>query len=173
MSNDRTCTTALYVNFVYIIVSISFSIFFITGMLFSYTLFQMGFWWLLHTAMLFWKVVFPFHSRSYEVSGRMKHVHIAGITAGLILPLSTIVTSMAKFAVKVQKNTSNETSSTELFLSGGLGYTNARFPPLVCVGSDRDAVFYSTVLPLDLALAIGCTMLLIIFLQVHRVRTLF
>ena len=139
-------------------------------MLFSYTLFQLGFWWLLHTSLLFWKVVFPFHSRSYDVSGRMKHVHIAGVTVGLILPLSTIGTSMAKFAVNVQKSTSNETSSMELFLSGGLGYTNARFPPILCSGSDRYAVFYSTVLPLDLALATGGTMLLIIFLQVHKVR---
>ena len=139
-------------------------------MLFSYTLFQLGFWWLLHTALFFWKVVFPFHSRSYEVSGRMKRVHIAGVTVGLILPLSTIVTSMVKFAVNVQKRTSNETSSMELFLSGGLGYTNARFPPILCAGSDRYAVFYSTVLPLDLAQAIGSTMLLIVFLQVHRVR---
>ena len=80
------------------------------------------------------------------------------------------MTSMAKFAVKAKKSSSNETSSTELFLSGGLGYTNARFPPILCAGSDSDAVFYSTVLPLDLALAIGCTMLLIVFLHVHRVR---
>ena len=139
-------------------------------MLFSYILFQMGFWWLLHVVMLFWKIIFPFHSRSYEVSGKMKLVHIAGVTAGLILPLSTIVTSMAKFAAKVHKSTGNGTSSTELFLSGGLGYTNPRFPPILCTGSDGDAVFYSTVLPLDLALAMGCTMLLIIFLHVHRVR---
>ena len=139
-------------------------------MLLSYIIFQMGLWWLLHTAILFWKIVFPFHSHYYEVSGRMKHIHIAGVTVGLILPLSTIVISMANFAAKVQKSTSNETSSTELFLSGGLGYSNSRFPPILCTGSDKEALFYSAVLPVNLILATGCTMLLIVFLQVHRVR---
>jgi len=139
-------------------------------MLFSYTLFQMLFWWLLHTALLFWKVIFPFHSRAYEKSGKMKNVHIACVIVGMLLPLTSIVTSMAKFAVDARKRATNETSATELFLSGGLGYSNARFPPILCVGSDRDAVFYTTALPLDLGLAIGCTMLLIIILHVHRVR---
>ena len=140
-------------------------------MLFSYTLLQMGFWWLLHIALLFWTVFFPFHFRSYERSGRMKHIHIASVIAGLMLPLSTIVTSMAKFAATVQNSSSNVTSSTELFLSGGLGYSNTKFPAILCASSDKDAVFYSTVLPLDLALAIGCTMLLTIFFHIHKVRT--
>jgi len=94
----------------------------ISGMLFSYTLFQLGYWWLLHTALLFWKVIFPFHSRAYEMSGKMKKVHIAIIMVGMLLPLTPIITSMAKFAVDVQKRATNETSATELFLSGGLGY---------------------------------------------------
>jgi len=139
-------------------------------MLFPYTLFQMGYWWLLHTVLLFWKVIFPFHSRAYEKLGKMKKVHIASVIVGIILPLSPIVTSMANFAVDAQKRATNETSGVKLFLSGGLGYTHARFPPILCAGSDSDAVFYSTVLPLDLALAIGCTMLLIIISHVHRVR---
>jgi len=45
---------------------------------------------------------------------------------------------------------------------------------LYCGGvSDRDAAFYSAILPLGLILAIGCTMLLIIVLHVYRVRIFF
>jgi len=108
--------------------------------------------------------------RAYEKLGKMKKVHIASVIVVMLLPLTPIITSMAKFAADVQERATNKTPATELFVSGGLGYTNVRFPPLLCAGSDGKAVFYSTVLPLDLALATGCTMLLIIILYVHRVR---
>jgi len=132
-------------------------------MLLSYTILQINIWWVLHIGQLFWRVIFPFHSGAFEKSGKMKKVHITSIIVGVLLPLSPIVTSMTKFAVDAQKITTNETSSTDLFLSGGLGFNSGRFPPLLCV-------FYSSLLPLDLVQAIGCTMLLIIILRVYRVR---
>jgi len=128
-------------------------------MLFTYTLSQILFWWLLHIALLFWRVIFPFHSRA-----------LASVIVGMLLPLTPIIAITVKFAVDAQKRATNEISATEIFLSGGLGYNNARFPPILCGASDREVLFYSTVLPLDLGLAIGGSMLLIIILNVHRVR---
>ncbi len=153
---------------VIIIINILFNNTYI-GMLFTYLLCQMSLWWLFHTSSLFWKVLFPFHSRSFEVSGRIKHIHISCAVIGIVLPFIPIITSMSKFAADVHGQANNESSPGELFLSGGLGFTFARFPALLCVGSNKNAVFYSLVLPIDLILAIGCTLLLIMFWSVHKV----
>ena len=141
-------------------------------MLFTYILCQMAVWWLFHTASLFWKVIFPFHSRSVEVSGRVKYIHITCVIAGILFPFVPIITSMSKLAVDVRERAENGTSSHQLFLSEGLGFFSSRFPAILCTGSDRDAVFYSLILPIDLILATGCTLLLIIFWSVHRVSLL-
>jgi len=89
-------------------------------MLYTYTIFEILFWWLLHISQLFWRVIFPFHSRAFEKSGKMMKVHIASVIVGMLLPLSPIVTSMAEFAVDAQKKSTNETSSTELFFFWGI-----------------------------------------------------
>lgn len=141
-------------------------------MLFTYVLCQMAIWWLFHTSTLFWKVVFPFHSRSFEVSGRIKYIHITCIVMGIVLPFIPIITSMSKFAADVQRRSDNTTSSTHLFLEGGLGFGTIRVPAILCTGTDRDAVFYTQVLPIDLILAVGCTLLLIIIWSIHKVSKL-
>ena len=136
-----------------------------------YCLNQTWIWWFFHISSFFWKVVFPFHSRSFEVSGRIKHIHISCAVIGIVLPFIPIITSMSKFAADVHGQANNESSPGELFLSGGLGFASPRFPAILCVGSNRNVVFYSLVLPIDLILAIGCTLLLIIFWSVHKVST--
>ena len=122
---------------------------------------------------LFWKVLFPFHSRSVEMSGKVKYIHIACVIIGILLPFVPIINSMSKFAMDVRERAENGTSSHQLFLSGGLGFFSSRFPAILCTGSDQDAVFYSVVLPLDIILAVGCTLLLIIFWSVHRVSSFY
>jgi len=143
--------------------------FLFTGMIVTYVLIQMTIWWLFHTAIIFWKVTFPFHSRSFEKSGKMKHLHIICVITGILVPFVSIITSMVKFSVDVQGSVDNSTTHAQSFARGGMGYGSTRFPPLLCTGSNKDVVFYSLVLPIDLALAVGCTMLLFIFWSVRKV----
>ena len=135
-------------------------------MLFSYILYQLALWWIFHTTTLFWKILFPFHARSFEVTHKMKYLHITCIIqVGLLLPLIPIITSVVKFIIE-EAESGNATSTTD---SNGLGYGMTRFPPILCTPTDRDAAFYSLILPLDVILAVGCTLLAIIVLSVHRV----
>ena len=46
------------------------------GMIFTYVISQLLLWWLFHTATIFWKIVFPFHAKSFLNSGKMKIIHI-------------------------------------------------------------------------------------------------
>ena len=135
----------------------------------TYVLIQLTIWWLFHTAIIFWKVIFPFHSRSFEKSGKMKYVHVICALAGIVGPFASIVASMGKFSVDVQKTSDESTSQAQLFLQGGMGYGLTRFPALLCTGTNKNVVFYSLVLPIDLALAVGCTLLLVIFWSVRKV----
>lgn len=144
----------------------------VLGILFQYVFGQIALWWIIHTVTLLWKVLFPFHSRSFENSRRYKHLQYAYVMAALFIPLIPIITLMSKFAVDVNHKAKNGTSSLELFISGGMGYLSLRSPPLLCIGVDRDAMFYSFALPLNLILAVGCTLILIILWSIHKVSLL-
>ncbi len=91
------------------------------------------------------------------------------VTVGLLLPLTTIVTSMSEFAVQSRKRADNTTSATELFLSGGLGYAATTFPPVLCTASDEDAGFYSLILPLGFIQAVVSSMLILSLWWIHKV----
>ena len=138
-------------------------------MVFTYIIFQMVVWWDLHTILLFWKVLYPFHARSYLDSSRQKWVHLTCLLVGLILPLATVVTSVSKHAIDSRRNAVNGTSASELFVSGGLGYFNPRFPPTICIPSDKNAAFYSLILPMSIGIAFGSNLLVVIIWRIHRV----
>ena len=137
-------------------------------MVFTYTLSQLSWWWLFHTTALFWKIRFPFHARSFEMSHKVKYIHATSLILGLLLPLVPIITSIAKYGVDFKSNALAR-SRNVTFLTGGLGFRAHRSPPILCTGTDKDAVFYSLVLPINIILAIGCTLLIIIFWTVHKV----
>ena len=46
-----------------------------------------------------------------------------------------------------------------IFGTGGM--TIPRFPPIVCLGADTDASFYSSVLPISIISTIGITLIII------------
>ena len=46
-------------------------------------------------------VLFPFHSRPVEMSGRVKYIHITCVIIGILIPFVPIITSMSKFAMGV------------------------------------------------------------------------
>ena len=144
------------------------------GILFIYMLCQLALWWLFHTVSLFWKIMFPFHARSFNMSGKVKYIHITCVIVGILLPLLPIITLMAKFAVDIRKQNENSTSQikNDLFLSGGLGFRSSRFPAILCTGNDHDVIFYTVVLPIDIILASGCTILISVLWSVHSVSLL-
>ena len=142
--------------------------FFSAGMILFYVLLQLGLWWLFHIAILFWKVVFPFHARSYS-EVKLRFIHVTCVAFGLLLPLCPIIATMADFAEDIRKQPENSPLRL-MFLSGGLGFRSTRFPALLCTGTNPDVVFYTLVLAGDLILAIGCTMLLVMFWSVHRIK---
>ncbi len=131
-------------------------------MVFTYTLMQLATWWLIHTTALFWKISFPFHSRSFQMSHKIKYLHAASIIVGIVIPLVPVIASVADSAVDYNPSTNVS------FLNSGLGFAQTRFPPILCTGNDGDVVFYSVVLPIDMALAVGCTLLIYIFWIIHK-----
>ena len=45
----------------------------------------------------------------------------------------------------------------------------SRFPPIICIGRESDANFYSFIFPITLMYAIGTTVLLAILWRIRRV----
>ena len=125
------------------------SAFFFAGIVFYYGLFQLAVWWFCHEISLFWKIKFPFHARSFETAHRMKYVHITMVTVGLILPALPVIVTF----------TTGDPS--------GFGLT--RFPPILCTGLEKDSTFYSLVLPINILMATGIPLLIIIFWIIHKV----
>ena len=146
-----------------------FTRFFFTGILFSYLLFQSALWWFFHMCMLFWKVLFPFHSQTYTASGKVKYTHAVCFAMGLLLPMALVVATLSEFGVESRRKAENGTSALDLFISGGLGYSTTSFPTILCTPSDEDVVFYSLLLPLAIIQAVGSTGLIITLWHIHRV----
>lgn len=136
----------------------------IAGMVFIYTLIQLTVWWLFHTASLFWKIQFPFHARSFR---RTKCIHISCFVAGILVPLVPIIASVANSAADFDSD--SFAAANVSFLNHGLGYSLTRFPPILCTGSNSDVIFYSVVMPIELVLAVGCSLLIVMFWTIHKV----
>ena len=119
------------------------------GGIFYYVLLQSLLWWIFHVSVIFWGVQFPLHSRSFKINNRMKYIHLTCIVLAFLLPLVPALTNAFKG-----------------------GYTMNRFPPILCVGTNVDATFYSLVLPIDIMLGIGTALLVITFWKIHKVGCL-
>ena len=128
-------------------------------------------WWLFHTANLFWEVKFPYHARNFKISSRKKYIYLTCIIVGILLPLVPITIIMTDTAVDLQKQNENSPSKqrNNLFLSEGLGFGHIALPALICASTNTDATFYSLLIMIDVILAYGCTMLIIIFWSVHKI----
>jgi len=123
------------------------------GIVIYYGLFQLAVWWFCHVVSLFWKIRFPFHARSFETAHRVKYIHIAMVIVGLVLPTLPVIVAF----------TAGNPSSR------GFGLT--RFPPILCTSLQSDPTFYSLVLPINVLLAIGVPLLIIIFWIIYKVQT--
>ena len=143
-----------------------FPLIYSAGVLAVYFLGQAAIWFTWHFIILFLKIVFPFHLPS---SDKMKYIYLICVITGILFPLISIVISVIVDAVNLQEHSDNSTSK-HTFFTEGLGYRSPRFPALLCIGSNEFAVFYSLALPLDIIIGLGCTMFLIIFWSVHKLK---
>jgi len=118
-------------------------------MVLYYSLFQLSVWWFCHVVSLFWKI--PFHAKSFEATHCLKYIHIAMVIVGLVLPTLPVIVAF----------TAGNPSSS--------GFVLTSFPPILCTRLQRDPTFYSLVLPINILLAIGIPLLIIIFWIIHKV----
>ena len=126
----------------------------------------MAIWWLMLTAAIFWKVWFPIHARSFELRHKVKYVHLVCGIVGFLLPFIPLIAIMSKFSVDLKSQDPPKPS----FWKGGLGFNQVRFPPVPCVTTDKNTLFYSVILPSDIILATGITLIILIFWLVHKVQ---
>ena len=122
-------------------------------------------WWFMLTAALFWKIWFPFNAKTLEAKHQVKYIHISCGVVGLLIPFISVIAPMASFAQRAKSDPFTD------FVSGGLGFMSVRFPPQPCNGNNKDIAFYTNILPTNLILAAGITLILLIFWLVHRVST--
>ena len=95
--------------------------------------------WLCHVAILFWKVKFPFHAKRFESNGYIRYIHAMTIFAVCVMPLGTLGAVL-----------------------GSGGFTISRFPPVACYARSNAATFYSFILPISIAMAVGVSLIAII-----------
>lgn len=116
----------------------------VSGFLFIYCLLSTCFWWMSHVSSTFWKVMFPFHARAHE--NKAKYIHIILLISGIIVP------AIPPGAAEIKGS-----------------YFVHRYPPLLCVPSNSDILYYGGVLPYSIALCVGITLLIIILHVLHQV----
>ena len=126
-----------------------YDVLFSVGVVESYILNQGTLWWILNISAIYWKVQFPFHSRYYDKTNRTRYIHVACVVAAICFPIISPVT---------------------ISLKGG--FTVTRIPPIVCLGKNLDANFYTLVLPNAILYAIGTTLLLLILWRIRKVYTI-
>ena len=132
------------------------------GAVYYYVLLQLAVFWFCNVSVLFWKIRFPFHSRSFQVTNRVKYVHVTAIALGILVPFIPIIATMSQSA---------HGKSAAGAAKDGLGFGIIRSPPIFCLGTNADTTFYSLVLPIIAILMVGMVMLITIFWIIHKVST--
>ena len=108
------------------------------GASFLYTLLLLSLLWLFHSAILTWGVLRPYHYSSTRSSGKIKYVHISVVVITVMVPAIIVVA---------------------LQFSGGYGHNIFRFPR--CGPVNNQDIFYGFLIPLDVMIIIGFTLLLL------------
>ena len=114
--------------------------------MFYYAVLVLDLFWIFHIAILFGKIVFPFHAKRLEARGFFPYIHLNMIIAALVLPWQSLGSSLGK---------------------GGL--TIPQFPPVVCLARNTDVTFYSFILPISIINATGVSLITIIFWTIIKV----
>lgn len=112
-----------------------------------YVTLQFALWWIFQVLMLFWKLLFPFHARTWERRGRFKYIHVAMVVSGVLLSFIPILVSLVL----------------------GKGYKSVDYLPQLCAPSNTNVSYYTLMLPGSLILAVGVTLLWIVAWKVIKV----
>ena len=152
---NPACHICLYSGFPHLFICIQFVFFMCiyllllyAGAVLYYGSMQISLLWVFHVIAVFWAIKFPFHSRAFKASGRFRYIHIIIVIVALLLPGMPVVAA---------------------FATGG--YVFPGEPHLVCLGRDRDATFYSLILPVSVIVAVGVSLLIIILWIIVKVYT--
>ena len=132
------------------------------GAVYYYVLLQLAVFWFCNVSVLFWKIRFPFHSRSFQVTNRVKYVHVIVVALSISVPFIPVIATMSQSAYG---------KSAAGAAKDGLGFGVIRSPPIFCLGTNADTTFYSLVLPIIAILMVGMVMLITIFWIIHKVST--
>lgn len=122
---------------------------FFTGFVLRYSTMQFILFWVMHISFTMWKIYFPISARSIRNIHRIKYVHGICLIIGLLLPLISPIANYFKG-----------------------GFVIANFPPFFCVGREADVTFYVHILPINIILGIGTSLLVLIFWKLHKVNAL-
>ena len=117
-----------------------------------------------HLGILLWSVWFPFNYQHYKTNGRMKYIRIIIYLIGIFLPVLSIIATIADFDRSIRGSQN---------LSEGLGFTPFNFPPIFCTADSIDKAFYAMILPIDLILAVGGVLALLIIYGFYKVGPFF
>jgi hypothetical protein len=100
---------------------------------------QVALWWIFHLSMIFCAVFWPFKYHYWRQSGCLKYIHLVMVLTALVLPIVPVIICLK--------------------LDGYVLYTLIQ--PM-CVARNSQAAFYSHVLPLISAVAVGLYLLILI-----------
>ena len=120
----------------------------LAGVVMIYATLQFAIWWIFQVLMLFWKLLFPFHARMWERSGRFKYIHVAMVMSGVLLSFLPVLISLVF----------------------GKGYKGVDYLPQICGPKNTNISYYTLMLPGSLILAVGVTLLWIVAWKVIKVR---
>lgn len=119
------------------------------GVAFLYLMFLLLIMWFFHCLVMFWEVRFPFHASSYKKTNVRKYIHVIAFIAGVV------IIPMVPNAI--------------VFVTGG--FTQVSSPPVVCLPSSKDTIFYVVILPVSLVMAAGISLVILVFDELVKVRS--
>ncbi len=131
------------------------------GMLTHYLLLFLSLWWICHIVIIYWKLQFPFHARNWELDGKMKYVHLV---SAVLVSLFSCVPLIVIMIVDWQRRIAGGN------IMGTLGFGKTRFHPIVCTAIHQGSVYYSLILPINLLVPIGVTLLILSIWLIHKVH---
>ena len=104
--------------------------------------------WCFHVITMFWGVYWPIQASMAQLSPKRIVLHIIAVCVALVLPAIPVCIIH--------------------FVAPG-GFTITRFPPILCAAKSATFNYYTFMLPLSIIIAIGLTLLVLIFWKLLKV----
>ena len=118
------------------------------GVVFYYAFLETSLLLVFHISSVFVGVKFPFYYHKIKQQGYFKYIHIGMVLIALLLPCISVGIAF-----------------------GNGGFTVVDFSPTsTCLARDPDVTFYAILLPFSILMAVGFSMMAVIFQQLVLVR---